>query len=358
MEYGYIKVPVNLFYLMDANCTKVLITLIQMSDYYGKDGWFYRTMNNLEDSTHLSANIIRASLDALYKEGLVDVDCTGVSKGKHPNHYKVNFEKFQEYEEYSLDEIISGGAKMIETAKYKSGYYKPSYMEKSEQEYQPKPQPKCRPKKVSTNITNIDNKDNIDNKTNLQNIPSIELKDRKEINKEDNKTVVTGIPTKELQPPKETFVDDKEIEMRKNDDVPQDAMTSPGTPNACQPIKSRLESFDLAAANQLPDMERRLEHQYYYVLKDLPALLKKRTDFDERYYLKETLDWLDDKTSFTMTQVMLNWYDGGREKLAEMVQGLTPQVTKDILTYLVIYCKERDASGYYGAPALQVVYAA
>ena len=175
-----------------------------------------------------------------------------------------------------------------------------------------------------------------------------------EINKEDNKTVVTGIPTKALEPSKETFVDD----MMKNDDVPQDAMTSPGTPNACQPVKSRLESFDLAAANKLPDMERRLEHQYYYVLKDLPALLKKRTDFDERYYLKETLDWLDDKTSFTMTQVMLNWYDGGREKLAEMVQGLTPQVTKDILTYLVIYCKERDASGYYGAPALQVVYAA
>lgn len=124
----------------------------------------------------------------------------------------------------------------------------------------------------------------------------------------------------------------------------KEGKTSPGTPNACQPVKSRLDNFDLASANKLPDMERRLEHQYYYVLKDLPALEKNHYSFTESCYLKETLDWVEATEDFpVLTNCMLMWYDGGRAKLAEMVQGLAPNVTKDILTYLVLSGKYYDA---------------
>jgi len=321
MEYGYIKVPTNLFYLMDANCTKVLITLIQMSEFYGNYGWFYRTMNNLEDSTHLSANIIRATLDALYREGLIDVDCVGISKGKHPNHYKVNFEKFQEYEKYSLDEIISGGARMIETTKYKTGHFTPSYIRQSTGQQTGQ--------KVSTNITNIDNITNINNIDNLPiDIPTIVLKEE---NKKEEITEVIDIPVKE----KETY---KEKESQ-----------TPGTPNPERKVRFGKD-FDFASAYQIPGVEGRLECQYYYVMNELP------TYESNRRFNEDSLRWEEDQDISTLTNCMLYWYDGGREKLAEMVQGLPPNVTKDVIAYLVLYCKDYDTSGY-NSPRYEVVYA-
>ena len=301
MEYNYIKVPINLFYLMDANCTKVLITLVQMSDYYGKDGWFYRTMNNLEDATGLSQNVIRAALDTLYTEGLVDVDCTGVSKGKHPNHYKVNFEKFKEYEKYSLDEIVSGGVNKIETAKYKSGYFKPTYMHKQEQENQQK----CQPKKVSTNITNIPNITNIENKDNIDNITNIDNKEIKELN---NLSI----------------------------DIPSIEHRDPNRPGLGQVY------LDDDLIRGLSDIERSIQLEYYYTLRDIRKLEVQKLDFNDSYYLPQTLDWLEKRNIHQLEQYMLYWNDGGRAKLSQEMEGLTPAERKDIIIYLVLYCKADD----------------
>jgi hypothetical protein len=245
----------------------------------------------LQSQTLFSKNLVIATLDTLYKAGIVDVQCLGKGKGK-TNRIKVNNQSFEKYDKYTIDELLNNPEIRIETVKYKNNYT-PYYLKIGKKI--------C--KKVNTNVDNIDNKENINNII-------------------DNKSVVIDIPTIELK----------------------EGNTSPGTPNACQPVKSRLDSFDLASANKLPDMERRLEHQYYYVLKDLPALEKNHYSFTEACYLKETLDWVEATEDFpVLTNCMLMWYDGGRAKLAEMVQGLAPNVTKDILTYLVLSGKYYDA---------------
>ena len=108
MSYGYIKVPVNLFYLMDANCTKVLITLIQMNEYCGKDGGFYRTMGQLELATGLSRNTIRKNLELLQNEGLVV--CNKVDKQRYK--FSVVTDNFAKYDKIPLDIIITGSIRL------------------------------------------------------------------------------------------------------------------------------------------------------------------------------------------------------------------------------------------------------
>lgn len=126
-NYQYIKVPINLFYMMDANCTKVLITLIQLSDYYPKqDGYFECAYEYLIMATGLSQNVIKATLDALYQEGLIDVKSVGKGKGKCTNRYMVNTDKFKDYENTPLGIAVVTKDKPISTLNYKN-HYTPSF---------------------------------------------------------------------------------------------------------------------------------------------------------------------------------------------------------------------------------------
>lgn len=124
---------------------------------------------------------------------------------------------------------------------------------------------------------------------------------------------------------------------------------TPGTPNPERKVIGRFDNFDFASAYALPEMESRLECQYYYVWKELP------TYEINRKFNEDSLRWEEDQDISTLTNCMLYWYDGGREKLAEMVQGLPPKVTKDLIAYLVLYCKDYDTSGYY-TPRYETVY--
>ena len=123
---------------------------------------------------------------------------------------------------------------------------------------------------------------------------------------------------------------------------------------------SRLSVFDLEKADQFPYMERRLEHQYCDVLKHLPEYERMHpgtgvVDDTEAHYSSETSDFLDRFDGTTMSNMMLRWFDGGREKLAELVQGLDPKTTKEIMAYLVLYCKTSDER--YNKNTYQTVYA-
>ena len=107
-------------------------------------------------------------------------------------------------------------------------------------------------------------------------------------------------------------------------------------------------------------MERRLERQYYDILQHLPEYERMHpgtgmVDDTEARYSSETSEFLDRFDGTTMSNMMLRWFDGGREKMAELVQGRDPKNTKEIMAYLVLYCKTSDER--YNKNTYQTVYA-
>lgn len=112
---------------------------------------------------------------------------------------------------------------------------------------------------------------------------------------------------------------------------------------------SRLSFFkeNLDKTYQLPEMEKRLEIQYCDILKHLPEYSKMhpgtgKVDDLEAHYSRETSDFIEPLNGTTMSYMMLRWFSGGRERIAELVQGLDPKTTKEIMIYLVLYCQTLD----------------
>lgn len=171
INYQFTAIPTNLFYLLDNNTRTLLFCLIQSSTYFAKeDGFFYITKEAIGELTNLSVNVITAAIDTLYINGLVYVQTVGKSKGKYVNHYRVNFEEFRRFEDYTIEELKNPSNK-IEMVKYKNNYqpqYIKDYLDSNNEGKQVrKEERKQQRKKV---ITNIDNINNIENKDNINNI--------------------------------------------------------------------------------------------------------------------------------------------------------------------------------------------
>lgn len=131
----FVKVPLHLFCRLDNNLRSMLFTLIQLSTYYAEeDGWFFRGCEDLQKQSNLSENLVRATLDGLYMKGLIDVRCEGKGKGRntHPNFFKVNFERFKDYEKDDIEKCFKDPRLVINTPKYKGSHYHPSYLDKSD----------------------------------------------------------------------------------------------------------------------------------------------------------------------------------------------------------------------------------
>ena len=127
--------------------------------------------------------MVRATIDTLYINGIVEVWSVGKSKGKHSNYYRLNEEKFKEYEKYSMDDLKNPSLK-IETVKgYNLKGYSPSYL-KSEYSNVPKDSPTV-PQELPKDFPSISQStNNIDNIDIIDNINNIDIKDNTEI--EDN----------------------------------------------------------------------------------------------------------------------------------------------------------------------------
>lgn len=129
ISYQFTAVPTNLFLCLDNNCRSMLFTLIQLSSYYAKeDGYFFRTNDDLKAESNLSENVVRATLSALYNNGLIDVQTVGKGKGIIPNNFKVNVDAFAKWEEFSIEDCMKNPQYKIETADYKSKGFKASYV--------------------------------------------------------------------------------------------------------------------------------------------------------------------------------------------------------------------------------------
>ena len=129
--YQFTAVPTNLYQCCDINVRSMLFTLIQLSSYYAnRDGWFFRSNDDLRAQAKLSENLVRATLSSLYKLGVVDIKSVGKGKSKTPNQFKLNFNKFLEWEDYNIDDCYKHPDFEIETDNYKATGWQPSYLGK------------------------------------------------------------------------------------------------------------------------------------------------------------------------------------------------------------------------------------
>lgn len=161
-EYQFVQVPINLFILLDNNCRSMLFTLIQLSTYYAEeDGWFFRTYADLEAESNLSQNLVGATIQTLFNHHLIEAKPTGQGKGKNPNYYKVNFEEFRKYEEYSIEDCMKNPDLKIRTVEYKGSHFKLNLVREVVNNVVTK---------VVKSDNNINNIDNIYNKNNIYNI--------------------------------------------------------------------------------------------------------------------------------------------------------------------------------------------
>lgn len=170
IRYQFNAVPTNLTACCDNNCRSMLWTLVQLSSYYAKDdGWFYRSNDDLRAQTKLSENLVRATLSTFYKIGIIDVRTVGQGKSKTPNKFKLNVQKFNDWEKYSLEDCIKHPELLIETDNYKASGWRASYLDKLDSETDNNtvevtvslPTSLPTPTQSEDNIDNIDNKDNI-----------------------------------------------------------------------------------------------------------------------------------------------------------------------------------------------------
>ena len=170
IRYQFNADPTNLMACCDNNCRSMLWTLVQLSSYYAKeDGWFYRSNDDLRAQTRLSENLVRATLSTFYKIGIIDVRTVGQGKSKTPNEFKLNVERFNDWEKYSLEDCIKHPDLLIETDNYKASGWRASYLEKLEMTTENNPvevtkslpTPLPTPLQSEDNINIIENKDNI-----------------------------------------------------------------------------------------------------------------------------------------------------------------------------------------------------
>lgn len=128
INYQFIPVPLKLFYCCDMNCRSLLVSLVQLSTAFKTEkGWFFRTTDDLRKDSLLSENVLRASLDSLYKKNLISI----IYNNSEGHFFKVNFEEFEKYENIEFDDCRNEENK-IDTEKYKNSHYSPSYCSDSD----------------------------------------------------------------------------------------------------------------------------------------------------------------------------------------------------------------------------------
>lgn len=128
LDYQFTAVPTQLAILLDVNCRSMLFTLCQLSSYYSdENGRFFRTNSDLAEESRLSQKLVIATVDTLYRNGIIDVWSVGKSKGKHSNYFKLNTDRFRDFEELTMDDLKNPEFQ-IEMVNYREKGYTPSYL--------------------------------------------------------------------------------------------------------------------------------------------------------------------------------------------------------------------------------------
>jgi len=109
IQYQFTASPLNLMYVLDSDCLKMLNLLIQEDSYWRsqgqlKDGYFFKSINDLKDDMFMANDQdVRLTIDALYINGIIDV----INQGDRHNasKFKINVEKIAEIDSKSILEV-------------------------------------------------------------------------------------------------------------------------------------------------------------------------------------------------------------------------------------------------------------
>ena len=158
-DYQFVMIPQQLAACLDANCNKMLSTLIGLHTLLAnEDGWFYRSNADLQGDARLGETVVRATLFTLNQAGVIDVDCIGKGKGHRSNRIHINFESFKKYQQYSFNDIRNNPDLWINTCKYKgSGFavtYTNSFSQTTSQETSQRTSQKVRTNTDTTDTSN------------------------------------------------------------------------------------------------------------------------------------------------------------------------------------------------------------
>lgn len=184
-EYNFTAVPTPLMILLDVNCRSMLFTLCQLHSYYAnEDGIFFRTNSDLSSESQLSQKLVIACIDTLYRHGIIDVWCVGKGKGKECNKYRLNLNKFKEYEQYSMNDLKNPELQIQTIKEYNQKGYTPQYLKDNELQIEIHKNRITLPQEIQTISPNLpqitnnkDNKENIDNEDNIKNEENLNNKE-------------------------------------------------------------------------------------------------------------------------------------------------------------------------------------
>ena len=129
IEFQFTAVPSKLMTALDVNSSRMLFVLCQLADQFAdSEGVFFRTNADLVEQSGLSEKLVRATLDTLYSKGIVQIWSVGKGKGKHSNKFRLNLDKFREYEGYSFEDLKNPELKIFTVEGYNKKGYSPSYL--------------------------------------------------------------------------------------------------------------------------------------------------------------------------------------------------------------------------------------
>ena len=165
IDFQFTAVPSKLMTALDVNCSRMLFVLCQLTDQFADEqGIFFRTNADLVEQSGLSEKLVRATLDTLYTRGIIEVWSVGKGKGKHSNKFRLNLDKFREFEAYSFDELKNPELKITTVEGYNKKGYSPSYL---------KEVPKQTPHQIPTEIPQVPQSTN-----NIEYIDTIENREK------------------------------------------------------------------------------------------------------------------------------------------------------------------------------------
>lgn len=139
LNYNFIAVPTNLFIALDINLRNALVVLLQLSSVYSdsNDGYFFRTIADLQRDFKCGKNLTIAILESLFRYELLQVKSVGFTKkngSRKVNFYRVNVEKFKDFEQYNIYTITSNKELQLETINYRSKDFKVTYTAQTEKD--------------------------------------------------------------------------------------------------------------------------------------------------------------------------------------------------------------------------------
>lgn len=109
IPYQFTANPLNLMYLLDSDCLKMLNLLIQEESYWRSqgqlvDGYFFKRINDMTvDMFKSNEQDLRLTIEALYSSGLIDVINQG---NKHKaSKFKINLEKIKEFDSKTITDV-------------------------------------------------------------------------------------------------------------------------------------------------------------------------------------------------------------------------------------------------------------